>query len=489
MVFEPVPSAPRILKLSRERLWTAAALSAASLAILASAPAQYLGRQQDDLFYLIGSRSLLEGRYRLLTVPGEPPLYHMNPGWPLVLAPVTLLFGERFAFHQGFAALLLAAAPWLLWLWLRRRVEPAAAVLIATAFAFSPLVLSQAGTVMSEAFSLLLTIALLSALERGRAGAASAALLGLVATRMAALALLPATAASAWAKRRWKSPWFVLGPALAALAAWTLWSWRAAGTLQKTEELRLSYSSGGLGRVLSVALENAAFYLASLGSCALPEVLGGGKLGLALGFALAAAAVVGCRKLLKRDRRDPLVWSLAGLAALHLVWPWQYERYWIAPLPLLLAAAAQGLGKENARWALGALVAAELMFHVPRWASHGGPFETPELAATYAWLSAHTEPRDIIASALYVRDGYWSGRPAIPLPPAPSSQALADDLRRFRARWVVDEGGLELGLARARTAVVAGELERLSAALKDRRLFRLAHEETSEDARVYEVRP
>ncbi len=468
------------MKLTRARVGTGAALAVASVAILASAPAQYLGRQQDDLLYLIGSRSLLEGSFRLLTVPGKPPLSMINVGFPLLLAPVTLLAGDDFVWHQAFCALLLAACPWALWAWLKRRVEPLAALLIALCFACSPLVLSQAGTVMSEAPYLLMTIALLWALELKKAPYASAALAALTQTRLAAVSLIPAALTS-------KKRALALAPALAGLGLWTLWSRRAAGALQKTQELGLAYS-GGIGRVFSVAADNARFYLASLGSCALPRSLGGGALPVVVGAAFCAAAALGCRARLRKDVRDPLVWALAGTAALHLLWPWQYERYWIMPLPLLLAAAAHGLGKARARAALGALLLGELVFHVPMWISHRGAWERPELAATYAWIKGHVAPGSLLSSALYVRDGYLAGLPSVPLSTARDARELSTSMKRLRAGWVLREDGLDLGLALPGSAPVARELASVDAALGDPSYFRLAYVNPEEHARVYQVR-
>ena len=92
-------------------------LAACALLVLAFAPAQYFGRQQDDVMYLIGARALAMGRYCLLTSPGCPPLTMINPAWPALLAPLAWLT-ERVGPFQAASALVLALVPVALWAWL-----------------------------------------------------------------------------------------------------------------------------------------------------------------------------------------------------------------------------------------------------------------------------------------------------------------------------------------------------------------------------------
>ncbi|MDE2492119.1 MAG: phospholipid carrier-dependent glycosyltransferase, partial [Elusimicrobia bacterium] len=145
-------------------------LTACALLVLAFAPAQYFGRQQDDLLYYLGAQALARGRYCLETSPGCPPLVMINPGWPLLLLPLARLTARTAAFRI-FSALILAAAPAAVWAWLRRRTSEATALLGAVLFASSPIVLSQSGVAMSEAPYLLVCLAALSCAEEGRAGA------------------------------------------------------------------------------------------------------------------------------------------------------------------------------------------------------------------------------------------------------------------------------------------------------------------------------
>jgi hypothetical protein len=474
-------SAPQISPLS-----AAAALTAASLAVLAAAPAQYLGRQQDDLLYLISSHALLGGGYRLFTTPGAPPLTMITPGFPALLLPVTWIFGERHAAHQVVCVLIQAGIPWLLWAWLRRRCEESVAVLISLLWATSPIVLSQAGTVMTEATYTGLSVALLLGLEQNRSGGyLGALLLALTQIRPAGLSLLPAALAPALSQgRRREAVKIIAWPTLGVLL-WSAWSYSVSGEVQEIREVALSYEGHPWLYPLAVAWDNAGYYLSSWGGCYLPRSWS--SAGWAAGTGLAALSAIGCRNLLKRDKTEPAVFLLAGAGLMHAFWAWQYERYLIPLLPWLLWTAAQALGRR-ARPALATLLAAQVIFHAWIWVNDRSPWKTPELAETYAWLRAEGRPSDILSSLLYVRDGYYALRPSVPLPDRESSADFAAALKARRVRRLLWQEKIDVGLSAGKTASIQRLLDRASRHLETPGLFRLVHEEPSESARVYEVR-
>lgn len=472
--------------MDRATLWSAAALAAASLLILACAPAQYFGRQQDDLLYFISAHALAEGHYRLFTSPLMAPLVMITPGFPLLLLPLAWLAPDAHALAQAFCAVLQAALPWALYFFLKRRLEPLVALLVALLVASSPILLSQAGTVMSETAYLLSTLALLAALERRGARAelgAGAWLLAATQIRPAGLSLLPGVLAG---RRRAPAPLArLLGPAGVGAALWSLWSWSVSGQVQELQEFRLSYSGRPAGRVLAVAWENLVFYLETWGGSYLPSGWSGASAWA--GLALAALAAAGCRRALRRDPADRASWLLIGAAAMHAVWAWQYERYLIPLLPFLLAAAASILGRY-ARPALAALLAAQLLVHAPRWVGARGAWASPELARSYEFLRTRTRPEEVLASALFVRDGYHAGRPSVPLPDAADADAFASSLRRRRVSLVLWQGQLELGLTAQRSSPLRERVDRAGAHLETRRLFELIHEDREEGSRVYRPR-
>ena len=459
-------------------------LGVAGCAILISSPAQYLGRQQDDLLYLIGAQSLLEGRFRLLTVPGAPPLYMIGPGFPALLTPLALLAGENWGVYQAFSALLLSIAPCLIWLWLKRRLGSVESLLICLLFALSPLVLCQAGTVMSEGPYLLATLGLLFALETKSRGAASGLLLFATQARTAAVSLLPGALAGSIAKRRWKEALLLCAPALAGMLAWSLWSRATSGSAQqKFEELSAAYASG-VGRLPLVVWDNAVYYLGSWGQSFLPASWA--PAAPLAGLALTVGSLKGARRLWRKNKWEPALWILAGTALLHLVWPWQYERYLIMPLPFLLWCLAEGLGRP-ARPALAALLCAQIVFQSRPWLFHEQSWTKPELSRTYGWIREHTAPSDLLSSVMYVRDGFLTARPALPLAASPDADSLYHLLKSHKVRYVLWQDGLDLGLSLDATSTVRGQLDRDGESLRDAALFKVVYENSEEHARLYEL--
>jgi hypothetical protein len=458
-------------------------LTACALLVLAFAPAQYFGRQQDDLLYYFGARALASGRYCLETSPACPALAMINPGWPLILAPLALVTDRPGAF-QAFAALVLAAAPFAVWAWLRRRFDETTALLGAALTASSPLALAQAGVPMSEAPFLLFLLALLAAAESRRARASGILGALLLLLRTAGVAALPASVAPFLLARRARAAAEAALPPLAAYALWSAWSWSRTRGVDKLTLLAATYRGSAPLKLASVAAANARYYAAAWGTCFLPASLAYGGLALALGLALFALALGGVVRALRRRRDDPAAWALLGFAALHALWGWQYERYLIPLIPLLVWAVAEALGRA-AKPALFALLALQLAGQTLPRLGQPSPWAEPELARSYAWLAARPRPA-LLASAENVRDGWYAGLPNVALPDEDGAEAFAADLKRMRVSFVLRQDALDVGLGADASSATRRGLERAFAHLDDTRLFRKVHEEPGERAEIYE---
>ncbi len=456
-------------------------LAACALLVLAFAPAQYFGRQQDDVLYLIGARALALGRYCLLTDPGCPPLTMINPAWPTLLAPLAWLT-EKTGPFQAVSALVLALVPTALWAWLRRWTDETTALLAAALFASSPLVLSQSGVVMSEAPFTLALLAMLVAAESGRALSAGFAAAVLLLTRTAGGAAMPALAA-AFLRRDLSSA--LLPPAL-AFGSWAVWSWSRIGSVDKFSMFSLTYGPNPLAKLARVAMQNLFFYASEWGGCFTPPSLSGSPLAAVLGFALAAAVLRGLVLALRRRIDDPAAWALAGTALMLGVWGWQYERYLIPLLPLLLWALAEGLGRA-AKPALAVLLILQLGTQTLPRLGRPSPWAEPELAKTYAWLAARPRPA-LLSSAEPVRDGWLSGLPSRALPRGLGDEDFAAALKAARVTLILRVDGQDYGLGADATAAPRRELERAYRRLEDPKFFRKLHEEPAERAAIYEPR-
>lgn len=459
-------------------------LAACALLVLAFAPAQYFGRQQDDVLYLVGARALSMGRYCLLTSPGCPPLTMINPAWPAMLAPLSWLT-EGTGLFQAASALVLALVPAALWLWLRRRTDETTALLAAALLASSPLVLSQSGVVMSEAPFTLALLGLMMAADAGRPLAAGLASALLLLTRTAGVSALPALAVFL-RKREPREAASALLPPVLAFGGWSLWSWSKIRAVDKFSMLPLTYGAGAPAKLVRVAASNARFYAGEWGGCFMPPAWAGGLLSLVLGAALGVVALRGLVLALRARRDDPSALALAGTALMLAVWGWQYERYLLPLLPLLLWALAAGLGKA-AKPALGALLVLQLGAQTLPRLGRPSPWAEPELKKTYAWLAARPGP-GLLTSAVPVRDGWLSGLPSLPLPSVESDAEFAAALKAARVTYVLRVEGLDFGLLSDADAVPRREVERVHRRLEDPKLFRKLHEEPSERAFVYEPR-
>ncbi|MDE2142478.1 MAG: glycosyltransferase family 39 protein [Elusimicrobia bacterium] len=457
-------------------------LAACALLVLAFAPAQYFARQQDDALYLIGARALTSGRFCVLTSPGCPALTSVDPGWSLLLTPLAL-FTDRPVFFQIFAALLLALAPAALWCWLRRRTGETVALLAAALFASSPLVLAQSGVVMSEIPFVLIFLACLIAAESGEpawTGGLGAALLLVRTSGFGALPglLLP----FALRRRPAEIVRSFVPPALAA-AGWWAWCWVHSGTIGKFNLLPSTYSAHDLLKPFSVAAANAPYYLAELGGSFLPPSWAASAAAPVLGGVLAAVAAYGTVRALRARRDEPAAWALIGGALLLAVWGWQYERYLIPLLPLLLWALASGLGRAAAP-VLAVLLAAQLGAQtVPR-LGRPGPWAEPALARTYAWLAARPRPA-LLSSTQPVRDGWWAGLPDVALPLAGDASGFAAALKAERVSYVLRADGQDYGLQADPRARLRLDVERAYSQLDDARYFTKVHDEPGERAAVY----
>jgi hypothetical protein len=470
-----------------QRLTPFAAPVLSSILILLAAPAQYLGRQQDDLLYILASLALSHGRYHLPTSPAYIPLVMVNPGLPTLLLPVAWLFGMRLWAYQIAAALMAAALPWAYAAWLSRRAEEPTRSLLILLFSSSPLVLSQSGCVMSEIPYLLLLLPWLLLLEKApgeRPARRGAWLWALCELRLAALSLFPAAVAAAPMGRRRRQAAIVAGIAGGGLLPWFWWSHEHGG-VQKVSEFFLA--AGSARRVIPAAYANALYYLQAWAQTYGPAAWHAHPwLARGAGTLLALVAARGAARLWRENSAErPALWALGGSTILYLLWPWHYHRYLMTLLPWLLWCLARGAGARRAAL-LSLLLACQFSWGSLAWISGRSPDAKPGLQETYSWIREHTQPWEALSSPLYVRDGLYARRPCLPLPDAGSAASFSSRLKRIQARIILRETRLDLGFSDPKSSLILQRLSRDYVWLDDPAYFRRIYDNPRENAAIYE---
>jgi hypothetical protein len=442
---------------------------AAAAVILALIPSAYLawnardlphlGYFHDDSIYLVGAKSLAEGQgYRIASLPGAPYQTKYPPLYPLLLA--ALWSPERpLAGNLGAVAL-------LAWLMVPLYVLAAGVALrdlglhpgetwwLCALIAANPFVALFGISLLSELPFTVLLVAALALTDRARRGPVRLALIaGALAglaylTRSAGIVLLASGPAVLWAGGRRKHAAAYAAAMLPAVAGWTLWSHFHR---LPTTDASLLYYTDYLG-----------FYLRDIAN--LPEIAWrnldvmanstGGMLLLNTGESwwtksiarvLAAAAVVGAARLVRRDGWSAYTAFAAGYLALLLVWNYLPDQRFLLPVFPLLAAGlllelrrvagalrtAWRSGRRGDRAAAvcaGAVCAAVLAlalvqnvaayrFTLPGFvARYRTAFEANRTA--YAWISANT-PRDArffadMDAVLYLYTGRRACRLVVP---------------------------------------------------------------------------
>lgn len=477
--------------LRRPAFW----LSVFVLTALGLLPMGYIGQDHDDALYFLAAQSLREGHYRHWFLPGTPPITNLTPGFPAFLAPIAFLFPDNALACQLWTGLALLACTGAVWLLFRRRQDAPAAVLLTGLFALNPLVLGRLGVVMPEAPFLLGTLGFLHLWEKNRLPdfAAGAWLSALYLIRPAALPLWGAVGASLLIQRRYRSLIKTFAVPAATYLLWARWSGQGGG-VEESIELNLLYGGKGPGQWILNAGLNAAQLARTWGATLLPLPWARGAAAPALGAGLLALSAGGAVRGLRKNPSDVVLGFLGLSVAMHLAWPWWYDRYLLPLLPFLwlsLATLSTNLDRRfspRVRWGLlGGILALSFFGQSVFWFDPAARRSEPELADSYQWIKSHTSPGDGFVSLFYGRDLIHTQRVFLPPPPAADASALDAALAQRRVRYILWDQTINLGFSDNRNAVTSA-VDRLTRSLEDATRFRLVHEDSSGRARIYERR-
>lgn len=345
-------------------VYVAAAFMALHLALAALAwdPVPHAGG--DNTAYLALARSLLDyGRYLELWDPARPPHTQYPPGFPAILAVAWTLglrsWGGLKLMMLGISAL----AVGLSYLWLRHRVEPLAAGVLAGILAVAPGLAAENQWVLSDVPFWAATVGSLLALERGRKGWGIGLAFVALGFRLAGLPLILAIGVCLLLRREWRWAVGLLAVLGAASLAWVLRGGSPAAPYVSQFWLDNPYIPE-LGRVdVAALLDRVMANGERYGFRILAGTLTGfrGLVGTAVGAALLGLAALGFGRRLAglgvarshggQVRRLTEIFAVF-YGGLILVWPepWASDRFLVPLLPLVLAYAAEGTTALPARW-------------------------------------------------------------------------------------------------------------------------------------------
>lgn len=437
-----------------------------------------IGVYMDDSSYAVLGQSLVSSsHYGMMNTPGSPAPTRYPFGYPMLLAPITLLFPSS-PDAMKLVSLLATVVNCSLLFWGWHRLSPALSrkwgLAITAMYSLSPLTIGQTRMVMSEpVFTTwcLVSLVLFSpkVLSRGtwvRGLVLGVALAMTVFTRTVGLALV----AVVLGHRLVAGGARVRGEVVATIAGMVV----VTGLILAVTPVHLSDllpseyleqfshpSSWGQTGVSPSPIPRFLQGLTDYGTNDLRQVVipvGGGsqeqalatRLGIpvlpsVLGLAVSAVVVLGYGRWLARDSLSPfLVYSLVYFAGIVL-WPWRGPRflYPIQPqLDLALLMGLQGLflfasratGTMRGLLAARARIVPATVFAltlclltykdltIDKSSAHVG-----DLEERTSWIRSNTSPSAVLMSEQPQTDFLWSGRKTVPMVDLKS----AGDLQRY----------------------------------------------------------
>jgi hypothetical protein len=429
---------------------------AAGIAVVDARP---VGVFYDDAMYVVLARSLATGQgYRFLNLPGAPAAGHFPPGYPALLAIVSLVapaFPASLVVFKALNAFFLAATAVLATRFARAHLLGAPWALgLGVATAVSVPLLLLGSMVLSEMFFLALLLALLPAVESLVERPATTWRVVLVGVAMGACTLvrshgivlvLAAVLLLAF-RGRGRDAVLVGAGAMLCLLPWQIWSAYSArllpapllgsyGTyagwwMRGFQEMGPALVPATLARTVPETLGMFAVLFSPMRS-ALAHVVT-----LAILAALAATGAAAAR-----HRMPVTLCFVAGYLAVVAIWPFPPSRFvWgIWPLLLLLVvagahAAVRYVGARAREVRVAAMLAFawivlgygayELRGVRGAWWSTIARANTRRIAPAVGWAAQHTAPGDVLAAEDEVAIYLYTGRRAVPVSAATTVQYL-----------------------------------------------------------------
>jgi len=314
----------------------------------------HLGYYHDDTLYWVSAQSLAQGHgYRIASLPGEPFQTKYPPLYPALLALVWKTV-PNFPGNLPLAALV----SWLLvplyiamiWVFLREYgFKDRELGFLTIAAALSPMTALFGVTLMPELLFMVLLLSSIVLAERAEQSpeawrlAVAAGICGGLAylSKSIAMPLLFTAPFCFGLRKQWRNAALFFAAMAPCVAGWQLW---VAAHMSKSWDLVTLYYTNYVGmQFYNVPLRDLPLYIFHNIDGFL---MGGGKVlifdmpfgSIHLERVLTVAAIVGCVRLARRNRKLQYPLVGAGMTAILLVWHYPPDQRFVFPLyPLLLA--------------------------------------------------------------------------------------------------------------------------------------------------------
>jgi hypothetical protein len=418
-----------------------------------------IGIAQDDGLYMILAKAIRSGQgYRFINLPGAPSGVHYPPGYPLLLAALSLLTsgipGNPLVFAAANMVFLGVGAALLYVLGRRTGMSAALATVCAILGFLMPPALWMNTALFSEPMWLGLAIPWLVWADRadrdGTLDARTAILLGASAGGIALVRTQAATLALALTfvlglRRQWKFASLVLVGAVAVLVPWQLYIARHAGEIPAAVSAKYGpyftwfvqgLRAEGLHLLVATLKRNVVSSFTIIKTLFAP--IGGAWLAIVL---LGAPGVAAAWRL---ARRTPVVFmAVIAHATIILIWPFEPQRFIWTSWPfvsLWLCAGVSELWEQArrlnpGRWsparilvAADSAVLALAAFGTTAFMLSNGAYraiargQAKRITPTVAWVEQHAPPGSLVASDDETAVFLYTGRRAVPV----SSFSAAD---------------------------------------------------------------
>lgn len=473
--------------------------------------AYYVGFFNDDAFFIIGAKSLLKFCYVDLGRPGWPPHTIHPPGFPLMLAPVVMLFPENLTALQVFSMLLMIGGAIFFTLSFTAYFSSGTRLLFIAALLFNPLLASLSGTVLSDIALFFVVGIILFLVSRWNEEWSWRELVTLAIlsaycfyVRHNGATFVLAAAGVLLMRKKWKNAAMFVMVCVLIIAPYLIRNFLASGralplAAEYTSHYFLSISPLEIARQWMV---HATFYMREMWIQQFfrwPNAIGGKPLEWVTIAICSIFCLIGMRSIKNKSVKRLCVFSLVIFFVVLCGWDKHASRYLLPIFPILIGCALIGAEKiaHGTRFerlwrpivaGLLSLCYAPTLHRIVRTSLYlHTPVNTPT-EATFDWVRRNTAPGDVFAAEWDGQFFLHTNRQVFHTPQMPDPVVFQQWARSNNVKFLlispVDFAFLTQSGNKAYEPFHGDDLNRLVA---HRELFKLVYENKDERTFIYEI--